>query len=55
MAEVTRSTTVDAPPDAVWATLADFGAISGWAPAVDHSCLLDADGSVRLPHAWGGE
>jgi len=33
---------VDAPPEEVWAALADFDAISRWAPAVDHSSYLTA-------------
>ena len=40
MATVERSATIDASPDEVWKVLADFAAISGWAPNVDHSCLL---------------
>jgi len=40
MATVTKSTTIAAPPSEVWAVLADFDAISAWAPNVDHSCLL---------------
>lgn len=40
MATVERSTTVAATPDEVWNVLADFPAISAWAPNVDHSCLL---------------
>ena len=32
-----RAATVGAPPEAVWATLADFDAISAWAGNVDHS------------------
>ena len=40
MAEVEKSTTIDAPLEAVWQRLADFGAISGWAANVDHSCLM---------------
>ena len=40
MIHVSRTTTVDADLTAVWDTLADFGAISRWAPNVDHSCLL---------------
>ncbi len=39
--EISRSRTVDAAPEAVWQVLADFGAISSWAPTVDHSCLLE--------------
>lgn len=41
MAQISRSRTVAAPPEAVWAVLADFGAISAWAANVDHSCLLE--------------
>lgn len=40
MTTITRSVHIDATPAAVWAILADFGSISGWAPDVDHSCLL---------------
>lgn len=40
MVTIERSTSIDAPADAVWAVLADFAAISAWAPNVDHSCLL---------------
>lgn len=38
---MSRTRTVAADPQAVWDVLADFGAISSWAPNVDHSCLLD--------------
>ena len=51
MADAARSREIAAPPDTVWATLADFTAISTWAPDVDHSCLLSAQesgvGTVR--------
>ena len=40
MATVMKSTTIPASVDAVWAVLADFAAISQWAPNVDHSCLM---------------
>lgn len=40
MTTITRTATISAPQDAVWAVLADFAAISAWAPNVDHSCLL---------------
>ena len=40
MAEVTRSLTIAAPREAVWAVLADFDRIVDWAHDVDHSCLL---------------
>lgn len=41
MATISRSRAVGAPPRAVWDVLADFGAISGWAGNVDHSCILE--------------
>jgi hypothetical protein len=41
VAEVNRSRTVAADPKAVWAVLADFGAISSWADNIDHSCILN--------------
>lgn len=40
MTTVERRGTIDATPAEVWAVLADFAAISSWAPNVDHSCLL---------------
>ena len=40
MADVEVSLDMPAQPAAVWAVLADFAAISAWAPDVDHSCLL---------------
>ena len=51
MADVSDEITINSPPDVVWAALADFGAISTWAPNVDHSCLTTEQdqgvGSVR--------
>jgi hypothetical protein len=46
MTAVTRTRVVAADPNAIWAVLADFASISGWAPNVDHSCLMSdrADG-----------
>ena len=40
MMTVERTGLIAAPLDVVWAVLADFAAISGWAPNVDHSCLM---------------
>jgi hypothetical protein len=40
MATVVRTASIQAEPAEVWAVLADFAAISTWAPNVDHSCLL---------------
>ena len=39
MAEIVEELTVERPVSVVWLVLADFGAISRWAPNVDHSCL----------------
>ena len=40
MIAVERTATISATPAEVWALLADFPAISEWAPNVDHSCLM---------------
>ena len=40
MAAVHRTRTIAAAPYDVWDVLADFGAISGWADNIDHSCIL---------------
>ena len=47
-AQISRRRTVHADAAAVWDVLADFGAISAWAPGVDHSCVLTTgpDGPV---------
>jgi uncharacterized protein YndB with AHSA1/START domain len=41
VAELSRTRTITAPPQAIWDVLADFGAISSWASEVDHSCILN--------------
>lgn len=46
MVEIVERLIVERPVSVVWAVLADFGAISRWAPNVDHSCLTT--------HATGG-
>ncbi len=38
--KIERTATIEATPDAAWAVLADFGAISRWVPLIQHSCLL---------------
>ncbi|EHB55631.1 Polyketide cyclase/dehydrase [Mycolicibacterium rhodesiae JS60] len=43
VAEIRRTRTVAAEPQAIWDVLADFGAISSWAGNVDHSCLLSPE------------
>ena len=40
MSEVTRHCVIEAPLEEVWAVLADFESISGWADFVDHSSLM---------------
>ena len=40
MNQVSRNVSIAAPVGEVWSSLAEFGAISGWADNVDHSCLL---------------
>lgn len=40
MAQIAEEITITRKPAHVWAALADFGAISAWAPNVDHSCLM---------------
>ena len=46
MSQTAVTSTIGCPRDAVWAVLADFGAISRWAPNVEHSSLTteQADG-----------
>lgn len=43
VADISRSRVIAAGQQAIWDVLADFGAISSWAPMVDHSSLLHAD------------
>jgi hypothetical protein len=38
---ISRDTTISASPQAIWAVLADFGALSSWADEVDLSCILN--------------
>ncbi len=42
MADVSRSRTIAAEPEAIWEVLADFGALSVWADGVDHSCVINS-------------
>ena len=48
MATITRIRTLAAPAERVWEVLADFGAISRWAPNVDHSCVLEHPGDAGI-------
>ena len=41
VADISRSRTMTAPPQAIWDVLADFGSLSAWADDVDHSCILN--------------
>lgn len=51
MTTAARSIEIAASPDTVWDALADYGAISTWAPSVDHSSLMTGQvtgvGAVR--------
>ena len=47
MIDVPRTRVVSATPGEVWAVLADFAAISDWAPNVSHSSLT-TDGEVGV-------
>lgn len=58
MRELTEHIEIDAPPQAVWDTLADFGGVSDWAPYMKHSHLIgDIKAGVGtrrgMRHAWG--
>lgn len=47
MAAISRTCSIAAEPQRVWAQLADFGSLASWAPNVDHSCLLQhGDGPI---------
>lgn len=41
VADISRTRTIAADPQAIWDILADFGALSSWADGVDHSCVLN--------------
>jgi len=41
VADIDRSRSIAADPNAVWDVLADFGSISSWADNIDHSCILN--------------
>ena len=41
VADISRSRTIAAQPQAIWDVLADFGSLSSWADNVDHSCVLN--------------
>jgi carbon monoxide dehydrogenase subunit G len=53
VADISRSRTIDARPQAIWDVLADFGSLSSWAQDADHSCIMnrgpegDAVGTTR--------
>lgn len=48
MADVERHRRIGVGVDQVWAALADFAAISSWAPNVDHSSILRAGDETSL-------
>jgi uncharacterized protein YndB with AHSA1/START domain len=41
VADISRTRTIAAPPQAIWDLLADFGSLSSWAERADHSCILN--------------
>jgi uncharacterized protein YndB with AHSA1/START domain len=41
VANISRTRTITAPPQAIWDVLADFGTLSSWSPNADHSCILN--------------
>ena len=41
VADISRSRTIPAAPQAIWDVLADFGALSSWADGADHSCVMN--------------
>jgi uncharacterized protein YndB with AHSA1/START domain len=53
VANISRTRTITAQPQAIWDVLADFGALSSWSANADHSCILnhgpdgDAMGTTR--------
>jgi hypothetical protein len=40
VADIHRTRTIAASAQEIWEVLADFGALSSWAPNADHSCIL---------------
>jgi ribosome-associated toxin RatA of RatAB toxin-antitoxin module len=40
VADISRTRVVHASAAVLWDVLADFGALSSWAPNVDHSCIM---------------
>ena len=47
MSERTVTRRIEAPAEEIWATLADYGQLSLWAPDVAHSCLLRSTREAR--------
>jgi hypothetical protein len=41
VADISRTQTITATPQAIWDVLADFGALSSWSANADHSCILN--------------
>jgi len=50
VADISRSRTIAAQPQAIWDVLADFGALSSWAENVDHSSIMNSgpDGPLGI-------
>lgn len=43
MAQATRHRRIEASPGEIWEVLADYGALSRWAPNVDHSTVTSSE------------
>jgi carbon monoxide dehydrogenase subunit G len=41
VAHISRSRPIAAQPQEIWDVLADFGSLSSWVDAVDHSCITN--------------
>jgi uncharacterized protein YndB with AHSA1/START domain len=50
--QIVRSTTIDAPPDAVWEVLGDSRLLPDWVPAVDEvtECSLEGEAVGEVRH-----
>ena len=55
MSEITRQVKINAPKEKTWEILADFGAVSNWAPAVTESHITTEAkrgvGAIRICHS----
>lgn len=55
--KVTEQISIDAPPDAVWQRVRDFGKLQSWHPAIESTDLVGGPtevGAIRTLHLKGG-